>query len=54
MDMAIQCYYNFYCCTVHLLLASFQVQLELGRYTESQDLLPIITGVLDSDEKVSI
>ena len=50
------CYYIsfLYCYTVHLLLTSFQVQLELGRYTECPSLLSLIRGVLDSDEKVDM
>lgn len=40
-----------YCCAVHLLFASFQVHLELGRYAESLKLLPIIEGELE-DGKV--
>jgi len=40
-----------YCCVVHLLFASFQVHLELGRYAEGLKLLPIIEGELE-DGKV--
>ena len=41
-----------YCLTVHLLLALFQVQHELGKYAESKELLPIIEGVRNSEGKV--